>query len=230
MIVIENMKMLDVCDDCPLIETNEPIKELYTDEEYFLQQLFPIGTLVVYNKSLFEKLEKIYVLKRLETQGLCCERKEKTYKMIINMNNLTINRLEEISQECYKILCDCNETLENITEEKFNINHKLTKENFENFLKKINSNDNKLDAEEYLIKNLREIKEIFKDYIDMVFPFYQLCDIQIKKDIGYLEVIIKIAYNYKGKAKYYKDIIPLDIDTKKHIASFEATLNLLRVI
>ena len=31
MIVIENMKMLDVCDDCPLIETNEPIKELYTE-------------------------------------------------------------------------------------------------------------------------------------------------------------------------------------------------------
>ena len=56
--------------DCPLIETNEPIKEPYTDEEYFLQQLFPIGTLVVYNKSLFEKLEKIYVLKRLETKRL----------------------------------------------------------------------------------------------------------------------------------------------------------------
>jgi hypothetical protein len=35
-----------------------------------LQQLFPIGTLVIYNKSLFEKLEKIYVLKRLETKGL----------------------------------------------------------------------------------------------------------------------------------------------------------------
>lgn len=150
--------------------------------------------------------------------------------MTKNMNNLTIYRLEEISQECYKILCNCNEALENTTKEKFNIDHKLTKENFENFLEKINSNDNKLDAEDYLIKNLREIKEIFKDYIDMIFPFYQLCDIQIKKDIGCLVVIIKIAYNYKGEAKYYKDIIPLNIDIKKHIASFEATLNLLRVI
>jgi hypothetical protein len=107
MIVIEDMNMPDVCDDCefcinkdergefgecilqkqsvnrvrfieyqrdsdcPLSETNEPIKrQQYTDEEYLLQQLFPIGTLVIYNKSLFEKLEKIYVLKRLETKGL----------------------------------------------------------------------------------------------------------------------------------------------------------------
>lgn len=57
--------------DCPLSETNEPIKrQQYTDEECLLQQLFPIGTLIIYNKSLFEKLEKIYVLRRLETKGL----------------------------------------------------------------------------------------------------------------------------------------------------------------
>ena len=150
--------------------------------------------------------------------------------MIRHMDNLTINKLKEISLEYSKILCNCTEALEKVRDEKFDINHKLTKENFENFFKKINSNDNKFDAEDYLIENLREIKEIFKNYIDMIFPFYQLCDIQIKKDIGYLEVIIKIVYNYKGKAKYYKDVIPLDIDIKKHIASFEATLNLLRAI
>jgi hypothetical protein len=39
-------------------------------EEYLLQQLFPIGTLVICNKSLFEKLEKIYTLKRLKADGL----------------------------------------------------------------------------------------------------------------------------------------------------------------
>ena len=146
------------------------------------------------------------------------------------MNNLTIDRLKEISQECYKILCNYTKVLEKTTEEKFNISYKLTKENFENFLEKINSNDNKLDAGDYLIKNLREIKEIFKDDIDMIFPFYQFCDIQIKEGIGDLVVIIKIDYNYKGKVKHYNEIILLNKNMEKHIASFEAYLNLLRVI
>lgn len=115
-------------------------------------------------------------------------------------------------------------------DKKFDINHKLTKENFENFLEKINSNSNNLYAEDYLIKDLIEIKEIFKDNINMIFPFYQLCDIQIKDDIGCLKVIIKIDYNYKGKMKHYKETISLNENMKKHIASFEAYLNVLRVI
>jgi hypothetical protein len=150
--------------------------------------------------------------------------------MIKQMNDLTINKLKKISQECYEILDSYTDSLEKVAEEKSNIDYKLTKENFENFLEKINSNDNKIDVEYYLIKNFREIKEIFKNDIDMIFPFYQLCDIQIKKDVGHLIAIIKVDYNYKGKAKYYKEIIPFNIDMEKHIASLEATLNLLRVI
>lgn len=30
-----------------------------------LKQLFPIGTVVVYNENLFEKLEKIYIMENL---------------------------------------------------------------------------------------------------------------------------------------------------------------------
>jgi len=146
------------------------------------------------------------------------------------MNSLTINKLKEISLEYSKILCNYTEALEKVRNEKFDVNHKLTKENFENFLEKINSNGNNLDVEDYLIKDLIEIKEIFKDDINMIFPFYQLCDIQIKDDIGYLKVIIKIDYNYKGKMKHYKETIPLNKNMKKHIASFETYLNLLRVI
>lgn len=150
--------------------------------------------------------------------------------MIKQMNNLTINKLKKISQECYEILDNYTDALEKVVEEKANIDYKVTKENFENFLEKIKSNDNKIDAEYYLIKSFREIKEIFKNDINMIFPFYQLCDIQIKKDIGHLTAIIEVNYNYKGKTKYYKEIIPFNIDMEKHIASFEATLNLLRVI
>jgi hypothetical protein len=150
--------------------------------------------------------------------------------MIKQMNDLTINKLKKISQECYEILDNYTNELEKVAEEKYNIDHKLTKENFKNFLKKIKSNDNKIDAEDYLIKSFREIKEIFKNDVDMIFPFYQLCDIQIKKDVGHLTAMIKVEYNYKGKAKYYKEIIPFNIDMEKHIASLEATLNLLRVI
>jgi hypothetical protein len=146
------------------------------------------------------------------------------------MNNLTINKLKKISRECYEILDNYTDSLEKVAEEKANIDYKVTKENFENFLEKIKSNDNKIDAEYYLIKSFREIKEIFKNDVDMIFPFYQLCDIQIKKDVGHLTAIIKVEYNYKGKAKYYKEIIPFNIDMEKHIASLEATLNLLRVI
>jgi hypothetical protein len=150
--------------------------------------------------------------------------------MIKQMNDLTINKLKKISQECYEILDNYTDDLEKVAEEKYNIDHKLTKENFKNFLEKIKSNDNKIDAEDYLIKSFREIKEIFKNDVDMIFPFYQLCNIQIKKDVGHLTTIIEVNYNYKGKAKYYKEIIPFNIDMEKHIASLEATLNLLRVI
>jgi hypothetical protein len=150
--------------------------------------------------------------------------------MIKQMNDLTINKLKKISQECYEILDNYTESLERAAEEKSNIDYRLTKENFENFLEKINSNDDKLDAEDYLIKSFREIKEIFKNDVDMIFPFYQLCDIQIKKDVGHLTTIIKVDYNYKGKAKYYKEIIPFNIDMEKHIASLEATLNLLKAL
>lgn len=150
--------------------------------------------------------------------------------MTRNMNNLTINKLKKIGQECCEILDSYTNSLEKVVEEKANIDYKVTKENFENFLEKIKSNDNKIDAEYYLIKSFREIKEIFKNDINMIFPFYQLCDIQIKKDVGHLTAIIEVNYNYKGKAKYYKEIIPFNIDMEKHIASFEATLNLLRVI
>lgn len=150
--------------------------------------------------------------------------------MTRNMNNLTINKLKKIGQECCEILDSYTNSLEKVVEEKANIDYKVTKENFENFLEKIKSNDNKIDAEYYLIKSFREIKEIFKNDINMIFPFYQLCDIQIKKDVGHLTAIIEVNYNYKGKAKYYKEIIPFNIDMEKHIASLEATLNLLRVI
>jgi hypothetical protein len=150
--------------------------------------------------------------------------------MIKQMNDLTINKLKKISQECYEILDNYTDDLEKVAEEKYNIDPKLTKENFKNFLEKIKSNDNKIDAEDYLIKSFREIKEIFKNDVDMIFPFYQLCDIQIKKDVGHLTAMIKVEYNYKGKAKYYKEIIPFNIDMEKHIASLEATLNLLKVI
>lgn len=150
--------------------------------------------------------------------------------MTRNMNNLTINKLKKIGQECCEILDSYTDSLEKVVEEKANIDYKVTKENFENFLEKIKSNDNKIDAEYYLIKSFREIKEIFKNDIDMIFPFYQLCDIQIKKDVGHLTAIIEVNYNYKGKAKYYKEIIPFNIDMEKHIASLEATLNLLREI
>lgn len=150
--------------------------------------------------------------------------------MTRNMNNLTINKLKKIGQECCEILDSYTDSLEKVVEEKANIDYKVTKENFENFLEKIKSNDNKIDAEYYLIKSFREIKEIFKNDINMIFPFYQLCDIQIKKDVGHLTAIIEVNYNYKGKAKYYKEIIPFNIDMEKHIASLEATLNLLRVI
>jgi hypothetical protein len=150
--------------------------------------------------------------------------------MIKQMNDLTINKLKKISRECYEILDSYTESLERVAEEKSNIDYKLTKENFENFLEKINSNDNKLDAEDYLIKSFREIKEIFKNDINMIFPFYKLCDIQIKEGIGYLIIIIKIDYNYEGKVKHYNEIIPLNKNMEKHIASLEATLNLLRVI
>lgn len=150
--------------------------------------------------------------------------------MTRNMNNLTINKLKKIGQECCEILDSYNDSLEKVVEEKANIDYKVTKENFENFLEKIKSNDNKIDAEYYLIKSFREIKETFKNDIDMIFPFYQLCDIQIKKDVGHLTVMITVEYSYEGKAKNYKEIIPFNIDMKKHIASLEATLNLLRVI
>jgi hypothetical protein len=150
--------------------------------------------------------------------------------MIKQMNDLTINKLKKISQECYEILDNYTESLERVAEEKSNIDYRLTKENFENFLEKINSNDDKLDAEDYLIKSFREIKEIFKNDIDMIFPFYQLCDIQIKEGIRYLIIIIKIDYNYEGKVKHYNEIIPLNKNMEKHIASLEATLNLLRAI
>lgn len=150
--------------------------------------------------------------------------------MTRNMNNLTINKLKKIGQECCEILDSYTDSLEKVVEEKANIDYKVTKENFENFLEKIKSNDNKIDAEYYLIKSFREIKEIFKNDINMIFPFYQLCDIQIKKDVGHLTAIIEVNYNYKGKAKYYKEIIPFNIDMEKHIASLEATLNLLREI
>lgn len=151
--------------------------------------------------------------------------------MIKQMNNLTINRLKEISRECYEILYNCTEALEKTTKEKFNIEHKLTRENFENFLEKISSNNNIVDVEDWLTKILREIKEIFKDDIDMIFPFYQLCDIQIEEGVDWtLDVIIKIDYNYMGEIKHYNDIIPLDKNIKKHISGFEAYLNLLRVI
>ena len=150
--------------------------------------------------------------------------------MIKQMNDLTINKLKKISQECYEILDSYTDSLEKVVEEKANIDYKVTKENFENFLEKIKSNDGRIDAEYYLIKSFKEIKEIFKNDVDMIFPFYQLCDIQIKKDIGHLTAIIKVDYNYKGKAKYYKEIIPFNIDMEKHIAGLEATLNLLRVI
>lgn len=150
--------------------------------------------------------------------------------MTRNMNNLTINKLKKICQECCEILDSYTDSLEKVVEEKANIDYKVTKENFENFLEKIKSNDNKIDAEYYLIKSFRKIKEIFKNDIDMIFPFYQLCDIQIKKDVGHLTAIIEVNYNYKGKAKYYKEIIPFNIDMEKHIASLEATLNLLREI
>ena len=56
--------------------------------------------------------------------------------MIKQMNELTINRLKEINQECYEIFHNCTETLEKTTGENFNINHKLTKENFEEKFKK----------------------------------------------------------------------------------------------
>lgn len=54
-----------------------------------------------------------------------------------------------------KIIQECLEALEKVSEEKSNIDHKLTKENFENFLERINSN-NKLDVEDYLIEILRK--------------------------------------------------------------------------
>jgi hypothetical protein len=60
-----------------------------TFKEYLLQQLFPIGTLIIYNKSLFEKLEKIYILKKLETKGLYVvkERKRVNDKTNERFNN-----------------------------------------------------------------------------------------------------------------------------------------------
>lgn len=146
------------------------------------------------------------------------------------MNNTAIKELKEITRQYCELLRNYPSSLDDIIKSGFNNNNKVTKENFEDFLEKIKSNDNKIDAEYYLIKSFREIKEIFKNDIDMIFPFYQLCDIQIKKDVGHLTVMITVEYSYKGKAKNYKEIIPFNIDMEKHIASLEATLNLLRVI
>lgn len=47
-------------DDCPLIKTD------VSAMEEMLKQLFPIGTIVIYNKQLFENLEKFYVLEKLK--------------------------------------------------------------------------------------------------------------------------------------------------------------------
>lgn len=47
-------------DDCPLTEIDAS-----TMEEKLLKQLFPMGAIVIYNKQLFEKLEKIYIMENL---------------------------------------------------------------------------------------------------------------------------------------------------------------------
>lgn len=141
------------------------------------------------------------------------------------MNNSIIDRLKEISRECYKILCNCTDALEKTTKENFNINHKLTKRNFENFLKKINSNDNKLDAEDYLIENLREIKEIFGNIIKENFPFYTDYDISFSMCHGNITVIVSVSYYYMGKKEYYDDIVPLNNKyLEKNIRCFESSL------
>lgn len=48
---------------------NHTIKTELKEEE-LLKQLFPIGTVVVYNKQLIEKLDKIYILKKLKSKDL----------------------------------------------------------------------------------------------------------------------------------------------------------------
>lgn len=46
-------------DDCPLTKTDAL-------EEELLKQFFPIGTIVICNKQLLEKLEKFYILEKLK--------------------------------------------------------------------------------------------------------------------------------------------------------------------
>ena len=141
------------------------------------------------------------------------------------MNNIAIKKLKEISRQIYNCSNSLDASLDIIEKGNNYNNEKITKENFENFLNRINYNNNKLVVQDFLFISVSKIKDIFGNIIKENFPFYTDCNISFSMCHGTIAVIISISYYYMGKKEYYDDIVPLNNKyLEKNIRCLESSL------
>lgn len=145
--------------------------------------------------------------------------------MVRHMNNLTINKLKEISRQIYNCSNSLEATLATIEKGNNYNNEKVTKENFEDFLNRIKYSNNKLNYQDFLFISVSKIKDIFGNIIKENFPFYTDYNISFSMCHGVITVIISVSYYYMGKKEYYDDIIPLNNKyLEKNIRCLESSL------
>lgn len=141
------------------------------------------------------------------------------------MNNIKIKELKEMTRQYCELLRNYPNSLDIIKKSGFNNNNKVTKENFEDFLNRIDCSNNKLDVQDFLFVFVSKIKDIFGNIIKENFPFYKDYNIQFFPYGDTIGIEIQVFYYYMGKQESHAyNIIPLDGYLERDIGYFESVL------